>query len=230
MNSYRFGSLLLGVFLLLPLSFAVQAFDDCPKKIAVIYGDVLLAELVKALKDTYSQLGCDVTIAELPGRRGVSHFNFGRVDGELYRLTKIEPQYTRPFSRSSVPLMHISNVLWLHPDSNVATNPNRPLGYLLGVAYQEEYMKNKNGRAFHTPNEMYEAYRREHISGFLASESSVNVQVKRMGLPEPIVGEVLSRVPIYHYVGAEFSPFMEEFSTLIEKTRVFEKIIAPSSE
>ena len=91
-------------------------------------------------------------------------------------------------------------------------------------------MKNRNGRAFHTPEQMYEAYRRGRISGFLASESSVNVQVKRKGLPKPIVGEVLSRVPIYHYLGAEFSPILAKFSKLIEKTRVFEKIIDPRSE
>lgn len=209
--------------LLILFSSMLQAQEQCPKRIAAIRDDVLLAELSEALMATYQQLGCRVRIVELPGRRGISSFNALQVDGELYRLKLVEKRYTRPAVSSSVPLAYINNALWLHPDP--AVSRDLPIGYLLGVVYQEEYLKGKNGYAFHTPEKMYEAYRNGRISGFLASESSVVAQVKRMGLSRPLRGETINKIAIYHYLGAEYEPIMRQFSELISKNGVFQKIV-----
>ena len=141
------------------------------------------------------------------------------VDGEVYRLQIAEPLYTRAFSRSSHPLFELTSSLWLHPVSSGVRKP--PIGYILGIVWMEERMKGQEGKAYHSEAEMYGAYNKGHLSGFLATDASVrNMIAEGKFIVPPKHGKTEHQVPLFHYLGKEFSPFMEKLSAAL-KTQPF---------
>jgi len=195
----------------------------CPRKVAHIERDWLSAQAVSVLTKVYAELGCSKTeFVAFPGRRGIQNFNHSMVDGEVYRLQVVEPLYTRAFSRSAQPLFELTSSLWLHPTSFEGRKP--PIGYILGIVWMEERMKTQEGKAYHSEAEMYDAYNRGHLSGFLAGDIAVhNMIAKGSFIMPPKQGKVENRVPLYHYLGKEFSPFMEKLSAVL-KTQPFKHL------
>ncbi len=201
-------------FFLVPSNVSAQEDIKCPDKIAMIPNDILTRVVLQYIQRLYSDLKCQVDFIELPGRRGVKSFNNGYVDGELFRLAIIEPSYKRDFIRSSVPLFYLSNSLWVHADEN--KRERFPYGYILGVKWQEDFDGYENMRRFSNIEEMFKAYTAGHLAGFLASDFSVKLKISSGELlPEPIVEKKWLEAPFYHYLGAEFAPFMARISGLL---------------
>ncbi|MEH6472630.1 MAG: hypothetical protein V7752_15405 [Halopseudomonas sp.] len=222
----RFCYLLFFLALLLPLESVADEPVSCPETLAVIQDDTLVAVTLEAFKKLYLQLGCSPKLSELPGRRGVVYFNKHLVDGEFFRLSRVEASYTRAFVRSATPLFQLSNSLWLHPDPTV--RERYPIGYILGVIWQEQYMKDRDGASFASAIEMFNAYRRGHIAGFLASDNSVTTLVAKGDLlPAPILEKNLLRAPVYHYLGSEHTEFMAKVSELLAQENPFEPASLP---
>ncbi|MEH6632841.1 MAG: hypothetical protein V7776_18645 [Halopseudomonas aestusnigri] len=217
-----FGSLIGIVFFssYLCLSELTQAQVVCPKSVATVR-DSVLAEANKAiLQSVYKDLGCDILLDELPGRRGIASFNNHIVDGEMYRLEVAEPRYTREFVRSEVPLFQHSGSLWLHPDQ--ALRENLPTGYTLGIVWHEQYMKGRRGRIFNTVEEIFNSYNNREIGSFVSSDFSVLNRISNGGFDVvPDQGEGIMSAPLYHYLGAEYSPFMKLFSDHLRKYSPF---------
>ncbi|MBX2831559.1 MAG: hypothetical protein KTR23_10330 [Rhodospirillales bacterium] len=181
------------------------------------------------LQKLYAQLGCPIEAIKLPGRRGPLHFNRGLVDGELHRGIPAEKNYSRAFVRSSVPLLEISNRLWRNPSD---TDPNTPITYTLGVAWQEKYIANDTAKTgiTHTPimfnSEKHEAYAQGRVTRFLSADTNIEDMIAKNILgntPAPIIEKTIVILPLYHYLGAEFAPFMEKFSALVNQTNPFRK-------
>ena len=207
--------------LLIPLQLAAGEHLQCPKKLAIIANSVLAEATLESFKALYLKLGCRSEFSELPGRRGILYFNKSIVDGEFYRLPLVEGEYSRPFVRSAVPLFYISNVLWLHPKKKA--HGNLPIGYVHGIVWEERYMKNRDGVAFFSAVEMYDSYQRGKISGFLASSNSFSTQSDNLDLhPVPIFGALISKLPLFHYLGTEHSGFMKQISELLTNKNPFE--------
>lgn len=232
--SYTIGvaMTLLRVMLLFLLGFtssvaSVQADQSlsCPKKLATIATNVLSIEASKAITNMYKKLGCPVEMEALPGRRGIRHFNEKRVDGELLRIEKVELSYEREYIRSSVSLMTVSSSLWLHPDSG--HQDKYPIGYVVGIVWHERAITSYKGIAFNDEAKMYEAYRKGRLGGFLSSDITLNIWLKSHDLsptPDPVEAEVLLVSPLYHYLGAEFAPFMQRFSALVVSADPFKEL------
>lgn len=183
----------------------------CPKNIAAAENDALNLAAAKILKSLYSEMGCEVVFIELPPRRGINHFNNGLVDGELFRLRQAEVHYKRAFVRSDLPLFLLSNSLWLHPD--LKANERFPIGYFLGVVWQENYMNNVEGKSFIDSEQIFRAYNDGHLRGFLSADFSVEAEVRNNRLlPPPEKGEALLEAPLFHYLGEEFAPIMKRLS------------------
>jgi len=223
-----FPSLFLGSILTVAL---VQAGEpvDCPKSLAIIETDKLSADASQIMIDLYKTLGCSVELKALPGRRGIKHFNEHRVDGELFRIEKAEASYHRKYIRSSVSLMTLSNTLWLYPDKEI--QEKYPIGYVLGIVWQEHSIKKYQGLAFHDEEKMFEAYRRGRLGGFLSSDLTVNTWLMSNHFspaPNPVASEVLMVVPLYHYLSAEFRPFMEKLSELLATQNPFRRLQVPA--
>ena len=189
----------------------------CPQKIAHVEQDWLSAQGVSVLTKMYAELGCPKTeFIAFPGRRGIQSFNHGMVDGEVFRLQVVEPLYTRAFSRSSQPLFELTSSLWLHPTFSRERRP--PIGYVLGIVWMEQRMQGQDGKAYHSEADMYEAYNKGHLSGFLATDVSVrNMIAEGKFAVSPKHGKTEHRVPLFHYLGKEFSPFMKKFSAMLKK-------------
>jgi hypothetical protein len=217
---------------LLILQFASPAHADeedirCPGKIAYVENEPLSQKSLLVLDAIYTELGCDLQAVQLPGRRGPVHFNRGLVDGELHRAIPAEHNYSRSFVRSSVPLLEISNRLWRNPDD---TDPRTPIAFTLGVAWQEQYVKAdelKTG-VTHKPimfnDDKYLGYAKGRITRMLSADTNINDMIDTGILgdtPRPVIEETISTLPLYHYLGAEFAPFMERFSALVSKTDPF---------
>ncbi|MFD2207718.1 hypothetical protein [Kiloniella antarctica] len=192
----------------------------CPKSIAIIGDSILAEQNLETLQSVYSDLGCDILIERLPGRRGIASFNNHTVDGEMYRLAIAEPRYTRNFVRSEIPLFQHSGSLWLHP--NHTLRDSLPTGYTLGIVWHEKYMERRRGKLFKTVEDVYEAYNKGEIGSFVSSDFSVlhNVSEGKF-IIAPDQGESIMRAPLYHYLGAEFSPFMKLFSDYLRKNTPF---------
>ena len=138
------------------------------------------------------------------------------MDGEVFRLKQAEKLYERPFVRSSAPLFILSNSLWLHPLDK--DDDRKPIGYLLGVVWQENYMKTREGKAYHDSAKLVEAYNAGRLRGFLFADFSLENLIRRKALsPPPVRGKVLLEAPLYHYLLKELTPFMDRFSELLKR-------------
>ncbi len=196
----------------------------CPGAIAGLEGSELSSDGALILAEIYKKLGCTLTVKYLPGRRAVRHFNESLVDGEMFRHSIIEKKYSRAFVRSSVPITNMVNALWVHPSSEV----NKPVGIILGVAWQENFVpdtatgKRVKHSRFHTDLQVVEAYNRGYISGFLATEQWVDTLRRENRLnPMPVLKKTILSIPIYHYVGVDFSAFMADFSNELKLNAPF---------
>lgn len=57
-----------------------------------------------------------------------------------------------------------------------------PIGYVIGVVWQEQSIKDYNGLGFHGEEKLYEAYRRGRLSGFLPSDLTLKAWLLSNGL------------------------------------------------
>jgi len=194
---------------------------QCPKKIAITTRSPLVEATLETFKKLYFQLGCSPQFLEVPGRRGILYFNEKFVDGEFFRFSLVEERYSRAFVRSAVPLFQISNSLWLHPDEE--KRDRLPIGYVLGVVWQEEYMKDRHGVSFSNSKKLFDYYQKGRLSGFLASNNPTLAQLGDGKLQTPpIQGKLISKLSLYHYLGIEHADFMEKLSELLIRNNPFE--------
>ncbi|NIY77258.1 hypothetical protein HED22_16510 [Thalassospira sp. HF15] len=208
----------------------------CPQKIAYVENEPMSQKSIVILQKIYADLGCPVQAVKLPGRRGLLHFNEGLVDGELLRAIVNEKNYSRAFVRSSVPLRTISNRLWHNPNAN---DPSAPIAFTLGVAWQEKFVDADTAKSgiTHKPmmynTEKHEAYANGRITRFLSADTNIQDMIEKGILgdtPAPVIEKTVSVLPLYHYLGAEYAPFMEKFSALVEQTQPFLQDPAPKMQ
>jgi hypothetical protein len=189
----------------------VVAAERCPARVNIVENESLSKIILQRVSEVYRSLGCDTHFPGFPGRRSIAMFNKHHADGELARLQQIDKIYTRPFVRSEVPVHVTTMSLWQHPDR--ARVSAMPTGFMHGIIWEEEYAKNhSNMKKFYSDAEMFKAYREHNLSGFLAN----NEHVARLK-PKPVQKERLLHVKLYHFLGAEFAPFMKELSKALRK-------------
>ncbi|MBL6946842.1 MAG: hypothetical protein ISR47_09395 [Rhodospirillales bacterium] len=197
----------------------------CPKRISQAVSSLKSNVIDQAVRDIYKQLGCATEFVRLPPRRAIAEFNKGLIDGEVLRLDVVEEHYTVEFVRSATPLVFMSNSLWVHPDENVRRS--RPLGYVMGVIWQEQFMKGKNGISFYNRESTLNAYNNGVISGFPIGDVTISLKIKRGELiPPPVSIEPVFSAPLFHYVHRDYSDFMAVFSDFLLKNKPFANIEA----
>ncbi|WP_419904741.1 hypothetical protein [Kiloniella sp.] len=200
-----------------------QSEIDCPTTISTFDSGYLTEVVESTLKKIYEKLNCRVKFVPVPGRRGIALFNALQVNGEAMRLSKVEQLYTREYVRSHIPLLDLVSSLWVHPDHY--SEGNRPIGYTLGIVWQEKYAENKRAKRYRGIDELINAYNRGKISGFLASDITVILAIQTGRVETDLIRkEVIFSAPIYHYLGDEFSPFMKRFSNYLKKNTPFKEI------
>ena len=207
------------------VSEATSAEIVCPKTIAAIDQGVISPVVAKTLSSLYQELGCSPTVLPLPGRRGIASFNSGAVDGEVMRLEGVESSYTKAFIRSDQPMFSLSNSLWRHPNQNA--KGMLKIGYILGVVWQENYMRDKldKGERFHNGESLLKAYNSGRLAGFLMADVSVKKVVKEGAIsPKPVKEKVILAAPMYHYLAKEFAPFMKALTAKIAQKKPFSYI------
>lgn len=225
MNKIFMFSLLLFFSYLLNAPALSETAYKCPEKIAFIHHNLISEDATIILKDVYKKLNCKTTFVGLPAKRALIEFNRSKYSGETLRIEAVEKKYTASFVRSDVPLFLLTKSLWKHP-----TLKTHATGYLLGVIWHEQYMKDKIGVAFHNGAEMYEAYNKGKIGSFLANDYTVHTMVKERTLePTPFQEQVLESVATYHYLHEEFSPFMQAFTDYIKKHTPFTNFAVSSN-
>lgn len=209
------------------VAFAEEKKNDCPRRVASIGESVLADTGERILQGVYKALGCDVFVEALPGRRALAAFNNSSVDGELYRLRIAESKYTRSFVRSETPIFTISNSLWAHPNKDLATQ--LPIGYVRGILWQEKYMDESRGKIFNSVEEVFLAFDNGEIGAFLSADFSVASYQSEKGFQIiPVRSEKINIVSLYHYLGAEFAPFMKRFSKFISVHSSFSELEVPT--
>lgn len=182
----------------------------CPDSIAVIEGEDISQRVLKRLEPIYRQLGCDTQFIQMPGQRALVGFNQGVVDGELVRIHSTASEYQRPYSRSSVAVVEVQSALFVHPQQQTTL----PIGFQLGVVWQKRYASQlDNTLQMYSAAELCEAYNSGSIRGFLSNYFSVDELVNRKQLnPMPVIDKKLPSYPLYHYLGAEYEPLMQQIS------------------
>ncbi|NVJ92388.1 MAG: hypothetical protein HWE34_12060 [Methylocystaceae bacterium] len=211
---------------LLCLSTGAQA-KYCPEKIAVISGDPFVMGVEGILQSIYRALGCKIEFVSLPAKRGILYFNNRSVDGEIYRLSLVENAYNIPFVRSSVALLHLKNALWENPDREIAQK--RPMGYVRGIKWHDEYAasfkEQGNMISFGSEENMFQAYERGSIGSFLTEKQSVDLlQAQSFFKTSPKMVKVISDLPLYHYLNADYADFMKAFSAYLVKNKPFKAL------
>ncbi len=197
---------------------------DCPATLATVNNGFLSDTVGERIKEIYKDLNCRVMLVQVPGRRGIALFNIGQVNGEVMRLDKVEPLYSRNFIRSKVKLLDVHSSLWVHPDMIHSTEI--PVGYTFGVIWQEKYVEGRRARKFNDNTELFSAYSSGEITSLLAADITVGRAIRNEQLkPAPIKLKLILSAPLYHYLGSEFSPFMIRFSDYLEKNEPFTEIL-----
>lgn len=190
-----------------------QEKDTCPIRLANLQGAVVGKKISVRLAKVYTALNCGTIFATLPGQRGLQLFNQHQVDGEVFRLALIEDRYRRDFVRSAEPVGEVRNALWYRAGKR--PDPNwQYVGYIRGIVWQEVATKGKDSRVLTDHAALLRAYNEGKIDGFLLAMSTVEdfyATGQLDDLPE-MVGEPLMIRPIYHYLGAEYAPFMRRFN------------------
>lgn len=207
------------------LSSIVQAAAYCPDSVGQIENSKLTDAAQKVFSKIYAELGCSTPFISLPGKRLLHSFNQGKIKGEALRFPIIEQLYTRNFVRSKIPLITSTNAIWQHPDLEIAKI--KPLGTVLGLVWQERYQEKSirlglKAIQYHSYQQVFDAYNRGVIGSFLIESSSFNLVKKKTSFtPMPIMGEVINTSKLYHYLAAEYSDFMQDFSALVQKSKAF---------
>lgn len=187
----------------------------CPGPVAIIEGISLNAIVIPRLEALYQQLGCQLKVETYPGRRGVVAFNANEVSGELFRQHAIETAYKIEFIRSEWPVLSVQEGVWTRPDTSVKESSK--IGYLLGLKWQENYARSneatENFFPYANPSELWLDYNRGYLDGFLANNVLIDALLDEGTISEkPEFGTLVSNSKLFHYLSAEFSPFMDEFS------------------
>lgn len=194
----------------------------CPEKIAAIDGD-MSRKAAGILATLYKKLGCPVKVMFLPGRRGLMQFNNAKVDGELNRHAIIESKYKRPFVRSAVPMLHMVNGLWSRPAP--LGKRTKPIGYALGIAWQDEYAADRPNQkfiAYRRAVQVIEAYNRGEIDKFVSIKQVIAINRARGTIsPVPVLEKRISRLPLHHYLDKKYAAFMADFSEALRRDNPF---------
>lgn len=200
----------------------VQALSGnmCPRLLSVPSESSLPNKVGNILLGIYAELGCKVYLQPLPARRGVVHFNSGITDGEVMRTQNIEPLYVRPFVRTKQPLLYIEKAIWRV--ETVEDLTNNPIGYSMGIRWQEIYVENHNSESqfqiFSTPNDLLAAIQNDEVFRFLYSVQGIKEIRNTEALKKPIrLEKVLSRQPAYHYLGVEFTETIDAINRILQK-------------
>jgi len=196
----------------------------CPTKIAYANSTgPMVRDAITILKNIYRDLGCDTNFVPLPGRRAIRDFNNGLVSGEIFRAEIVEKLYTRNFIRSSIPIFTFNSSIWRHPKKE--TRNQKPIGFHIGIIWQETYMKDRSGRQFHTSDQIFSAYNKGQLGGFIASNYSVLNKLRNKDLAAPpYLEEQVFSAPMRHYLHQEFSEFMLAFNQYIKVHSPFRKL------
>jgi len=211
----------IGTLLTLFLPLKSRAAPACPHQIASIEDSKLSTDIAEIMNDIYTELGCDTDFVSMPSKRGIQSFNKSKVDGEVFRLRAAEKRYKIPFVRSQEPILTLKNSLW--ENSNTQTSSNKSIAYVLGIVWQENYMKGKQGKAFRNFNSMFDAYMRGSVTALLASETNIKTALEAGELQEtPTMKKIILEAPIYHYLHKDYQPFMEELSAYIRRKKPFQ--------
>lgn len=206
--------------------FAEEIKNDCPDEIATISESVLALAGQKIIHSIYKELGCEIAFEPLPARRAFVAFNQYTVDGELYRLPIIE---------KNIPgllcvLMYLSLLLSTHYGDiqSLILYPVCPLGIYGGILWQEEYMKGRRAKIFNSFEDLLTAFNNEEVGSFLSADFSISFYQNQKGFKvRPIKSKEIGKADLYHYLGAEFEPFMKRFSNFLVENPTFSEMIIP---
>jgi hypothetical protein len=207
------------IVLIISLSVPSAAYPhECPKTIAVVESNQISKKLLPVVVRIYRELGCKTEFLPFNGRRSLREFTSGRVDGELIRQKIIEKKYGPIFARSTVPVFVNSNSLWVHPE--ISIRESRPLAYMIGIVWQENYAKGKHAVGLDSSKKTIEAYNRGAISSLITSDFIVQDAILAGEFkPPPVRGEVIRKPPLYHYVNKKYAEFMVLFSKTLAKSQ-----------
>ncbi|MDV7340084.1 hypothetical protein RYZ26_10805 [Terasakiella sp. A23] len=222
MKNWRF----LIIFLI--LGFTSLPAHACPKRVVAVLGDEIGVTALPILMAIYEEIGCSTRFDFLPGRRGILEFNKGQVDGELYRNPVAEQFYDRPFVRSRIPLIELSQGVFTAPD--IADYQNTTIGYVSGIKWHDLFVQNKSHDTkryvrFNSMTQLFDAYDQGRIKSFLSSDMAVGIHTKQHGFKiTPRFDLLIGKLELYHYLGAEHKTTMEKISDYIEAHKPFDQL------
>lgn len=216
MRRLIFSTVLAGLLMLPGLAGAAEPLR-CPQKIAFIDHDTAVRRQAEDMQALYARIGCpDVAFVGLPGRRGVVAFNAGEVQGELMRLPSVEADYNRAFFRVSPPLVKMTGRLWARSAAQAASGP---VGFVLGVVWQEQQVQSPGGLGYPNQAEMLQAFSAGLIDRFLAEDAVVAAAVRegRLAAPPGHAGQPLVSAGLHHYLGIEFAATAAAITAELER-------------
>jgi len=196
-----------------------EASAYCPGPVATIEDLSLNAVVVPLVKDIYRKLGCELTTAPYPGRRGVIAFNANDVSGELFRLPMIEESYVRNFVRSEQPVLEAQEAIWIHGSRSLSTDSK--IGYVIGRWWQEKHAQANAAQhryvKYSNSEDLWIDYERHLVDGFLANNILVETVLEKDKISEkPVRAQLIRTSRLYHFLDIEFAPFMSDFSDLLK--------------
>lgn len=214
-----------GLLLVLPATGHTTPPSDCPQRLGVVSNSDISQKVLSVMRIVYQQLGCPLKIEYLPGRRGFVAFDAGDIDGELFRVADGAKKYKRTFVQSAVPLMEVSISLWGEPGSTLYSDD--PIGHTLGVIWEENFLeKHQLPKSGHRDeNDLIEHYNAGTFNRFISEDSNIRTAIEDGDFTQdriPVQIEVLQLVPIYHYLAAEYAPFMQRLSDYLKRNTPFE--------
>jgi len=208
---YRVSFWLFGLAILSVVISSARAQEvACPQKIGTIQNAFVYKEVERVFRHIYKIMGCELTLVELPAKRGIASFNNNRIDGEMLRTPAVETLYKRDFVRS-LPLFTIRFGLW------GPTDKIERIGYLRGyVVHQkaaDHYVEaGRMVQSFSTNEQMFAALQRGALDAVLTGELAWNAfSAGGHGALEGGIQETLATLRLHHYLAPAYTPFLKKF-------------------
>lgn len=178
------------------------------------------------LREAYGRLGIPIKVQYLPNRRVRYMARLGRLDGDLFRVRSIQPEYTRML-RVPAPLLtgYIHCVVRGPEDLHLCDDPaslEGPVAKLTGVRVEEEYVEETGLDIL--PVERYEQIadllRHGRVRMGLVSSIEGIAPFDRPGWEGLIIRkEPLKAFTLYHYMHSRYQEDVDRLAETLAQMR-----------
>ena len=180
---------------------------------------VIIAERV--IRDAYTRLGIEVEIQYLPGERAIHSANYGKTDGELFRVAEINQTYSNllmvPVPISYVEIVVFTKNVNFPVEGWESLRPYR-IGFQQGMKLIEAKTKGMKVSTTNSSELTFKLLKLNRFDIAVEPRKSGLYFVKNLHLSDiTILEPPLERIPTYHYLNKKHQDLLPKLENILRQ-------------